>query len=69
MGHAATRGEAFTKRLQGLGKNATARLIPAVVHAWDKQPSLWRDQEGIDQLYAEACERLKESFGLGEKKK
>lgn len=57
-------GEVFAKRLQGLGKNVTARLIPEVVHGWDKHPSPWRDQRGIDALYAEACEGIRASLEL-----
>lgn len=57
-------GEIFAKRLHALGKNVRSTLIPKVVHGWDKHPDPWRDQKPIDELYAKACDGLRESFGV-----
>ncbi|KAF7506925.1 hypothetical protein GJ744_011056 [Endocarpon pusillum] len=57
-------GEIFARRLERLGKNIIATLVPEVVHGWDKHPDPWRDQKAIDAFYAKACDGLRESFGI-----
>jgi putative ergosteryl-3beta-O-L-aspartate hydrolase len=55
-------GKMFAGRLEGLGKNVAARVIPKVPHAWDKSPNPFRDQHSIDEIYKEAVTELKEAF-------
>ncbi|KAF2494254.1 hypothetical protein BU16DRAFT_421973, partial [Lophium mytilinum] len=55
-------GEAFRRRLVGLGKTVKGRMIEGVDHAWDKQPT-FRGRDGKkDAMYAEAAAELVEMF-------
>ncbi|KAJ5819894.1 hypothetical protein N7474_005485 [Penicillium riverlandense] len=55
-------GQSFVRRLEGLGKRVRSMMIEKVVHAWDKSPNPFRDQDSIDVLYRDACADMKAIF-------
>lgn len=55
-------GQAFVRRLEGLGKRVRAMLIEKAKHGWDKSPNPWRDQNSVDVLYRDACADMKAIF-------
>jgi acetyl esterase/lipase len=55
-------GKVFASRLDGVGKNVEARIIPKMPHGFDKSPSPFRDQKEIDRLYGQAAGELRTVF-------
>ncbi|RMZ90459.1 hypothetical protein DV736_g2309, partial [Chaetothyriales sp. CBS 134916] len=55
-------GQVFAARLERLGKNIDAIVVPRVPHGWDKSPNPFRDQPAIDILYDKAARGLAEVF-------
>ncbi|KAI9754389.1 MAG: hypothetical protein M4579_004727 [Chaenotheca gracillima] len=55
-------GEAFRTRLSSLEKKVQGRKVARVKHAWDKSPSRFGKDEIRDEVYAEACKKLKKVF-------
>lgn len=56
-------GQHFVLRLQELGKRVRAMMIEKACHAWDKSPNPFRDQQGVNILYSEACADMRAIFG------
>ncbi|RMZ85126.1 hypothetical protein DV738_g16, partial [Chaetothyriales sp. CBS 135597] len=55
-------GQDFASRLERLGKNVDAIVVPRVPHGWDKSPNPFRDQPAIDILYDKAARGLAQVF-------
>ncbi|OQE28818.1 hypothetical protein PENSTE_c003G10000 [Penicillium steckii] len=55
-------GQAFVRRLEGLGKRVRAMMIEKARHAWDKSANPFRDQDSVDILYRDACAEMKAIF-------
>ncbi|EYE93653.1 alpha/beta hydrolase [Aspergillus ruber CBS 135680] len=55
-------GQLFVRRLQDLGKRVRAMMIEKAIHAWDKSPNPFRDQDKVDILYSDACADMKTIF-------
>ena len=52
-------GQKFAHRLDHVGgKRVDWRVVPRVPHGWDKSPSPWRDQKGIDDLYESVADGI-----------
>lgn len=47
----------------GSTRNVRYRMVPAVVHGWDKGPYPWTPAKGSEEVYGECAEVLKEVFG------
>jgi acetyl esterase/lipase len=57
-------GEAFRKRLKGLGKRVDGHVVEAVSHAWDKKPTFGRGDEKRDAAYRVMVESVQNAWGM-----
>ncbi|KAK0557485.1 hypothetical protein OC846_000473 [Tilletia horrida] len=56
----------FAKRLQGLGKSVSARVLEGTTHAWDRSPNpLWLHKL-LDAGYRDACKFARDVFNITE---
>lgn len=55
-------GQAFSERMDRLGKDVKKELVRGVPHAWDKSPNPFRNQKAIDELYTRAAGYLRGVF-------
>lgn len=55
-------GQTFVRRLEALGKRPRAMMIEKAVHGWDKSSNPFRDQNGVDIYYHDACADMQAVF-------